>query len=45
MKKIIKLTGLIALIAFSFFYTEKIANLTLDKNELYQSIKEESSKY
>ena len=28
-----------------FFYTEKIANLTLDKNELYQSIKEESSKY
>jgi UDP-N-acetylglucosamine transferase subunit ALG13 len=37
--------GILAIAAFSFFYTEKIANLTLDKNELYQSIKEESSKY
>lgn len=37
--------GILAITAFSFFYTEKIANLTLDKNELYQSIKEESSKY
>lgn len=36
--------GILAIAAFSF-YTEKIANLTLDKNELYQSIKEESSKY
>lgn len=37
--------GILAIAAFSFFYTEKIANLTLEKNELYQNIKDESNHY
>ena len=36
-----RIIGILGIAAFSFFYTEKIANLTLDKNELYQSIKKE----
>lgn len=44
MKKIqILLISIITL--FSFFYTEKISNLTLEKNEIYQEIKKQSSKY
>ena len=30
---------------FSFFYTEKISNLTLQKNEIYQEITKHSSEY
>lgn len=30
---------------FSFFYTEKIANLTLEKNTMYQNIVNEASNY
>lgn len=37
--------GIIAITLFSFYYTEKIANLTLENNEIYKSIKEESSGY
>lgn len=37
--------GIIAIACFSFFYTEKIANLTLENNEIYKNIKEEASKY
>lgn len=44
-KKCMRYIGILAVAAFSFFYTEKIANLTLEKNELYQSIGEESSNY
>ena len=40
-----RIIGILGIAAFSFFYTEKIANLTLDKNELYQSIKKEASNY
>mgnify|MGYP004731941551 FL=1 len=40
-----RVIGILGIAAFSFFYTEKIANLTLDKNELYQSIKREASNY
>ena len=31
--------------AFSFIYTEKIANLTLENNEIYQKINNEKEKY
>lgn len=37
--------GLIALTIFSFFYTEKIAKMTLEKNPLYVEIKESSKEY
>lgn len=30
---------------FSFFYTEKISNLTLEKNKIYQEIKNQSREY
>ena len=43
--KYFRYIGVLAIAAFSFFYTEKIANLTLDKNELYQSIKKEANNY
>ena len=37
--------GLLAIVAFSFFYTEKIANFVLENNELYQKIEEEKENY
>lgn len=37
--------GIICIALFSFFYTEKIANLTLEKNEIYQKIVRESPAY
>lgn len=36
--KIFRNFGIVVIAIFSFFYTEKIAELTLEKNELYQSI-------
>ena len=37
--------GILAIAAFSFIYTEKIANLTLEKSEIYQQIKREEQNY
>ncbi len=37
--------GILAIAMFSFFYTEKIANLTLEKNTMYQNIKNEAKNY
>ena len=37
--------GLIAIVAFSFFYTEKIANLVLENNELYKIIDDVKEDY
>lgn len=37
--------GLIAIVAFSFFYTEKIANLVLENNELYKTIDDVKEDY
>lgn len=37
--------GLCAIALFSFYYTEKIANLTLENNDIYKSIKSDSSSY
>ncbi len=37
--------GIVAIAIFSFYYTEKIANLTLEKNEIYQSITKNASNY
>lgn len=37
--------GIIAVALFSFFYTEKIANLTLENNEIYKKIKMEAANY
>lgn len=37
--------GLIALTLFSFFYTEKISNLTFENNEIYKDIKNNASSY
>lgn len=37
--------GIITLTLFSFFYTDKIANLTLEKNSIYQSIEKEAPNY
>lgn len=43
--KSIKLIGLICLIFFTFFYTEKIINISILQDELMIKIKESSSKY
>lgn len=43
--KCFKNIGILAIALFSFFYTEKIANLTLEKNEIYQEIKSEADNY
>lgn len=37
--------GVLVICAFSFIYTEKIANLTLENNELYKKIKAEEKNY
>ena len=37
--------GILAIAAFSFIYTEKIANLTLENSEIYQKIKSEEQDY
>lgn len=37
--------GITAIMLFSFFYTDKIANLTLEKNKLYQNILENKEEY
>ena len=37
--------GIVAIMIFSFIYTEKIANLTLEKNEIYQDIENNSEYY
>ncbi len=36
--KFFKYFGIVAIMLFSFYYTDKIANLVLEKNELYQKI-------
>lgn len=43
--KYFRYIGVLTICAFSFVYTEKIANLTLEKNEIYQKIKTEKDKY
>ena len=37
--------GLLAIVAFSFFYTEKIANLVLKNKELYKTIDDVKEDY
>ena len=37
--------GILAICAFSFIYTEKIANLTLENSEIYQEIKKAEDDY
>lgn len=37
--------GIVAIFFFSFFYTEKIANLTLENNEIYKTIQTSSGDY
>ena len=44
MKKI-QILSISIITLFSFFYTEKISNLTLQKNEIYQEITKHSSEY
>lgn len=44
MKKI-QIMSISIITLFSFFYTEKISKLTLEKNEIYQEIKQHSSEY
>ena len=44
MKKI-QIISISIITLFSFFYTEKISKLTLEKNEIYQEIKQHSSEY
>ena len=43
--KIFRNIGLLAIVAFSFFYTEKIASFVLESNELYQEIDNKKEKY
>lgn len=45
MKKFFTVVGFITLIALSFIYTEKTANLLINNDELMMTIKETSSKY
>lgn len=45
MRKIFSIIGFISLIMVSFIYTEKIANMVIDKDELMMTIKEESKTY
>ena len=44
MKKI-QIISISIITLFSFFYTEKISKLTLEKNEIYQEITQHSSEY
>lgn len=37
--------GIIAIALFSFYYTERIANLTLENNSIYKSIKDRADDY
>lgn len=43
--KIFNYVGIFAVMLFSFYYTEKIANYVLEKNALYQEINEKSSSF
>lgn len=43
--KIFKGMGIIAVVMFSFYYTERIANFVLEKNNLYQEIESKKSIY
>ncbi len=43
--KYIKMLGIISIVLFSFYYTEKIANLVLISNPLYQEILDKKEKY
>lgn len=43
--KLFKKIGLIAIVMFSFYYTEKIAGFVLEKNELYQEINDKKEQY
>lgn len=45
MKKYFRNLGLLAIAAFSFFYTEKIANMTLENNQIYKTIKTNAKDY
>lgn len=45
MKKYYGYFGLALFMVFSFYYTEKIANIVLDKNPLMQEISKESNNY
>ena len=45
MRKFFSIIGFISLIMVSFIYTEKIANMVIDKDELMMTIKEESKTY
>lgn len=40
-----QIIGILAMSIFSFYYTDKIASITLENNEIYQSIKEVSEDY
>lgn len=43
--KLFRNIGIIAIVLFSFFYTEKIANYVLENNELYKKIALEKDSY
>ncbi len=43
--KYFRYIGILAICAFSFIYTEKIANLTLENSEIYQEIKRVANDY
>ena len=45
MKKYYQFFGLVLIMVFSFYYTEQIANIVLNKNPLMQMIKEEARNY
>ena len=45
MKKILKFIGLIILITFSFFYTDKVTNVIKENDSLMNEIKSEKNKY
>lgn len=45
MKKIFSIIGFGSLIMLSFFYTEKIANMIIEKDELMMTIKEKAQEY
>ena len=45
MRKYYQYLGLAFIMVFSFYYTEKIALIVLDKNPLMQSIREEKEEF
>ncbi len=45
MKKTLKYLGLAVIMVFSFYYTEQIASLVLNKNPLMQEIKDQQNTY